>query len=123
EMKEMQVDPQMQKRRKELQAQLLKQPLTGVISGADVVITTPAEVAIAISYKPAERIAPVVIAKGAGLVAERIRQIAADHAVPIVQRPSLAQFLYTTASVGETIPADQYQAVAEVLREVYLQHA
>src|SRR5690606_24548919 len=99
EMKEMQVDPQMQKRRKELQTQLLKQPLTGVIAGADVVITTAAEVAVAISYQPAEMIAPMVIAKGAGSVAEQIRQLAGKHAVPIVERSSLAQFLYTTTSV------------------------
>jgi flagellar biosynthesis protein FlhB len=119
EMKEMQVDPQMQKRRKELQTQLLKQPLTGLIAGADVVITAPAEVAIAISYQPAEMTAPVVIAKGAGSVAEQIRQLAGKYAVPIVERPALAQFLYTTTSVGGTIPADQYHAVAEVLRQVY----
>jgi len=119
EMKELQGDPQMQKRRKELQAKLLKQPLNGVIAGADVVITTAEEVAIAISYKPEEMIAPAVIAKGAGSSAQQIRRFATAHAVPMIERPALAQFLYTTTAVGGTIPADQYHAVAEVLRQVY----
>ncbi len=119
EMKELQGDPQLHKRRKELQTQLLKQPLSGVVSGSDVVITTPTDVAIAISYKPEEMIAPVVIAKGAGLMAQQIRRLATSHVIPVVERPALAQFLYTTTDVGGTIPADQYHAVAEVLRQVY----
>lgn len=119
EMKELHGDPQMQKRRKELQAELLKQPLSGVIAGADVVITTTAEVVVAISYKPEEMLAPVVIAKGAGSIAQQIRRFAAARAVPLIERPALAQFLHTTTQVGETIPADQYHAVAEVLRQVY----
>lgn len=119
ELKELQGDPQTHKRRKELQAQLRGQPLSGVVSGADVVLTTAAEVAIAISYKPEEMLAPVVTAKGTGSIARQICRFAAAQAVPMLEHPALAQFLYTTTDVGGTIPADQYHAVAEVLRQVY----
>jgi flagellar biosynthetic protein FlhB len=64
-------------------------------------------------------IAPVVIAKGAGAVAQRIRRIALENGVPVVERKPLAQFLYKTVDVGGAVPAEQYQAVAEVLRYVY----
>src|SRR5690606_2862770 len=65
ELKELQGDPQLQQRRKEMQTQLLKQPLDGIITGADMVLTATTDIAIAISYKPEEMLAPMVIAKGA----------------------------------------------------------
>jgi flagellar biosynthetic protein FlhB len=89
------------------------------VPGADVVVTNPTELAIAISYKPQEMIAPVVIAKGAGAVAQKIRKIALENGVPVVERKPLAQFLYKSVDVGAAVPAEQYQAVAEVLRYVY----
>jgi flagellar biosynthesis protein FlhB len=119
EMKESQGDPQTQMRRKQMQRQLMMQRINSDVPGADVVITNPTELAIAISYKPQEMVAPIVIAKGAGAVAQRIRRIALEHGVPVVERKPLAQFLYKTVDVGGTIPAEQYQAVAEVLRYVY----
>lgn len=119
ELKELQGDPQLQQRRKEMQTQLLKQPLDGIITGADMVLTATTDIAIAISYKPEEMLAPMVIAKGAGSIAQQIRRFAATHSVPVIERSALAQFLYTTTIVGGTIPADQYHAVADVLRKIY----
>jgi flagellar biosynthesis protein FlhB len=86
---------------------------------ADVVVTNPTELAVAIQYDPAEMAAPIVVAKGAGLVAQRIRRLSLEHGIPVVERKPLAQVLYKTVEVGHPIPTDQYQAVAEVLRYVY----
>lgn len=119
EMKESQGDPQMHMRRKSVQRQMTMQRMSSAIAGADVVITDPTQLAIAISYKPQEMIAPVIIAKGAGPDAERIRRIALENGIPLVERKPLAQFFYKTLNVGGTVPAEQYQAVAEVLRFVY----
>lgn len=119
EMKESQGDPQMQAKRKQMQRQMMMRRINADVPTADVVVTNPTELAIAISYQPREMIAPVVIAKGAGAVAQRIRKIALENGVPVIERKPLAQFLYKTVDVGAAAPAEQYQAVAEVLRYVY----
>jgi flagellar biosynthetic protein FlhB len=119
EMKESQGDPQMQAKRKQMQRQMMMQRINTDVPTADVVITNPTELAIAISYKPQEMIAPIVLAKGAGAVAQKIRKIALENGVPVVERKPLAQFLYKSVDVGAAVPAEQYQAVAEVLRYVY----
>lgn len=119
EMKESQGDPQMQAKRKQIQRQMMMQRINTDVPTADVVVTNPTELAVAISYKPKEMIAPVVIAKGAGAVAQKIRKIALENGVPVVERKPLAQFLYKSVDVGAAVPAEQYQAVAEVLRYVY----
>lgn len=119
EMKESQGDPQMAARRRQVQRQLVMQRIGSEVPKADVVVTNPTELAIAIAYDPATMPAPVVIAKGAGVLAQRIRRLALEHGVPIVERKPLAQVLYKTVDVGGSIPLEQYQAVAEVLRYVY----
>lgn len=119
EMKESQGDPQMVAKRKQIQRQIMMQRIGTDVPQADVVITNPTELAIAISYKPDEMIAPIVLAKGAGSMAQRIRRLALENGVPVVERKPLAQFLYKTVDIGAAIPAEQYQAVAEVLRYVY----
>ncbi|WP_153557701.1 flagellar biosynthesis protein FlhB [Roseimaritima sediminicola] len=119
EMKESEGDPQMKARRRQIQRQLAMQQVASEVPGADVVVTNPTELAIAIKYDPAEMAAPQVVAKGAGTVAQKIRRLALEHGVPIVERKPLAQVLYKTVDVGGSIPLEQYQAVAEVLRYVY----
>lgn len=119
EMKESNGNPQVQARRKQIQRQMMMQRINSEVPKADVVVTNPTELAVAISYDPTVMIAPVVIAKGAGAVAQRIRKIALENSVPIVERKPLAQFLYKNVDVGGAIGVDQYQAVAEVLRYVY----
>lgn len=86
---------------------------------ADVVVTNPTELAIALRYDPTTMKAPVVVAKGAELVAARIRKIALENGIPIVERKPLAQALYKNVDIGKPIPVDQYAAVAEVLKYVY----
>ena len=119
EMKTLQGDPQVLARRRAVQRQLVMNRLQNVVPQADVVITNPTELAVAIKYDPHEMAAPVVVAKGAGQLAQRIRQLAMEHDIPIVERKPLAQALYRQVDVQQAIPMEQYAAVAEVLRYVY----
>ncbi len=89
------------------------------VQEADVVITNPIHLAVALKYDRQKSVAPVVVAKGARKVAERIKEIAAEHSIPIVENKPLAQALYKLVDVGQEIPADLYRAVAEVLAYVY----
>ncbi len=119
EMKMMNGDPQMAARRRAFQRQLMMNRIQTTVPKADVVITNPTELAIAIQFDPKTMPAPIVLAKGAGEVAARIRKIALEHGVPVVERKPLAQALYKTVDIGQIVPVDQYKAVAEVLRYVY----
>lgn len=119
ELKETEGDPQVASRRRMVQRQLMMQRAESDVPKADVVVSNPTELAIAIQYDPVSMPAPIVLAKGAGTLAQKIRRIALEHGVPVVERKPLAQVLYKTVDVGDTIPPDQYQAVAEVLRYVY----
>jgi flagellar biosynthetic protein FlhB len=89
------------------------------VPSADVVVTNPTHYSVAIKYDPEKMAAPRVVAKGADFMAMRIRQLASLHAVPMVERPALARALYAAVEVGQEIPQEQYQAVAEVLAYVY----
>jgi flagellar biosynthesis protein FlhB len=85
---------------------------------ADVVVTNPTHYAVALKYS-ADRPAPVVVAKGKDLIAKRIREIAGDSGVPIVPDPPLARSLHASVEVGQTIPEELFQAVAQLLAFVY----
>lgn len=119
ELKETEGDPQVAARRRQVQRQLAMNRVASDVPQADVVVSNPTELAIAIRYDPTSMPAPVVVAKGAGLIAQRIRRIALEHGIPVVERKPLAQILYKSVDVGEVVPPEQYQAVAEVLRYVY----
>jgi len=119
EMKSTQGDPQMKARRRRVQRDIAAQRLVSDVPKADVIITNPTELAIALRYDPKTMKAPVVVAKGAELVAARIRKIALEHGIPIVERKPLAQALFKNVDIGKPIPAEQYAAVAEVLKYVY----
>ncbi len=119
EMKMMNGDPQIAARRRAVQRQLMLNRMQSDIPNADVVITNPTELAIAIKFDAKTMPAPVVVAKGAGHVAARIRKLALDSGVPIVERKPLAQALFKNVDVGQAISVEQYEAVAEVLRYVY----
>jgi len=119
EIKMMNGDPQIAARRRAVQRQLVMNRMRSDVPTADVVITNPTELAIAIKFDAQTMPAPVVVAKGAGHVAARIRKLALDSGVPIVERKPLAQALFKHVDVGHTIPVEQYAAVAEVLRYVY----
>ena len=119
EMKNLEGNPQMTARRKQVQRQLAMSRVSAAVPKADVVVTNPTELAIAIQYDPETMAAPIVVAKGAGVIAQRIRKLALEHAVPILERKPLAQALYREVEVNHPVPQDKYAAVAEVLAYVY----
>ena len=85
---------------------------------ADVIVTNPTHFAVALKYEKG-MVAPLVVAKGQDLVAQRIKDLARDNRVPIVENKPLARALYAAVDVGDIVPAELYQAVAEVLAYVY----
>lgn len=119
ELKNLQGDLQITARRRAVQRQLILNRLGTTVPKADVVITNPTELAIAVQYEPDTMAAPVVVAKGAGLLAQRIRKLALENGIPIVEKKPLAQALYKEVDVNQPIPAKMYAAVAEVLAYVY----
>jgi flagellar biosynthetic protein FlhB len=119
EMKNLQGDPQIIARRRAIQRQLVLNRISTSVPKADVIITNPTELAVAVQYDPQEMAAPVVVAKGAGVLAQRIRRLALESNIPIVERKPLAQLLYKEVDIGKPIPTDSYAAVAEVLAYVY----
>jgi len=119
EIKETEGDPAIKRRVRQMQRQIAYQRMLREVPKADVIITNPTRLAVALRYDMSTMSAPVVVAKGARLVAEKIREIAIQNQVPIVQKPELAQILYKTVNVGEPIPENLFRAVAEVLAFVY----
>jgi flagellar biosynthetic protein FlhB len=93
--------------------------MIAAVPTADVIITNPLEIAVAIRYDPERNNAPVVVAKGRRLLADRIRDLARQHEIPIVPNRPLARALYQHAEVGWEIPGDLFAAVADVLAYVY----
>jgi len=112
-------DPLIKSRIRSIQREMSLRRMMNDVPEASVVVTNPTELAIAISYEFGTQDVPKVVAKGAGFVAQRIREIAKQHGVPIVQNKALAQILYRTVEIGELIPPELYKAVAEVLAYVY----
>jgi flagellar biosynthetic protein FlhB len=119
EMKNMQGDPQIISRRRQIQRQMALNRIGDKVPKADVVVTNPTELAIAIQYDPETMAAPIVVAKGAGVIAQRIRKLALENNIPVVERKPLAQLLYKEVDVNRPIPDQSYGAVAEVLAYVY----
>jgi len=119
EMKMLQGDPHVIQRRKSIMRQMALQNIGKAVSEADAIITNPTELAIALKYDPEKMAAPIVLAKGAGVVAQRIRRLALESGIPIVERKELAQVLYREVDVNQPVPVAQYAAVAEVLKYVY----
>jgi len=112
-------DPLVKGRIRSIQMQMARRRMMEEVPKADVVITNPTHLSIALRYDSATMTAPVVLAKGAGVIAQRIREIAAEHRIPLVEDKPLARALFKTAAIGEPIPENLYQAVAEVLAHVY----
>lgn len=118
EFKQMEGDPQIKSRIKQKQRQMAMQRMMSEVPKADVIITNPTHLAVALSYKKG-MIAPLVIAKGQDLVAEKIKEIAREHHILIVENKPVARALYEAVEVGEMVPSELYQAVAEILAYVY----
>jgi len=112
-------DPKVKARIRSVQMEMARRRMMESVPEADVVITNPTRLAIALKFDARDMIAPRVLAKGSGHIAQRIREIAAEHKIPLVEEKPLAQALYKMVDIGEYIPAELYRAVAEVLAYVY----
>jgi flagellar biosynthesis protein FlhB len=119
EFKETEGNPASKGRIRRLQKQMRRRLLLKRIERATVVITNPTHYAVALEYRPAEMAAPLVVAKGRNLLAERIKEEARRHGVAIVENPPLAQALYRAVEIGQSIPPKLYRAVAEILAFIF----
>lgn len=119
ESKESEGNPEIKGRIRQQQREMARRRMMAEIPKADVVITNPTHYAVAIQYKEDGMRAPVVIAKGADVIALKIREIAAEHKVPTLESPKLARAIYAHTEIGDEIPAALYSAVAEVLAYVF----
>jgi flagellar biosynthetic protein FlhB len=119
EMRDQEGDPHVKGRLKSLRQKMSRRRMTAEVAKADVVITNPTHLAVAIRYRAGETSAPRVLGKGAGFIAEKIREIARTNGIPIVENKPLARLLYQQVEVGREIPEKLYRAVAEVLAYVY----
>jgi len=108
-------NPEVKARLRRLQREMVRRRMLTAVPKATVVVTNPTHFAVALLYERDRMSAPQVVAKGRDLLAQRIRDLAREHGVPIVENVPLAQALYRGAEVGEAIPADLFGAVAEVL--------
>lgn len=118
EFKETEGDPQLKARVRSMQQQMARKRMMAEVPKADVIITNPTHLSIAISYERSEMDAPRIVAKGADHMAFRIREIAKEHQVPIVENKPVARALYKY-EVGDEIPEEMFTAVAEILAYVY----
>jgi len=112
-------DPLLRARVRTVQKEMARRRMMAAVPTADVVVTNPTEIAVALQYKPDRMAAPAVVAKGAGFVAARIREIARQHGIPIVENKPVARTLFKLVEIGREVPADLYRAVAEILAFVY----
>jgi|UniRef100_A0A7C5AMH5 flagellar biosynthetic protein FlhB len=119
EMRQTEGDPRIKARIRSLMRQMAAKRMMAAVPKADVVVTNPTHVAVALKYDRATMIAPQVVAKGQGFVALKIIALAQEAGVPRVENPALARSLYRLVEVGEVIPISLYRAVAEVLVYIY----
>jgi flagellar biosynthetic protein FlhB len=123
EAKQSEGDPMVKQRMRSIGRQRARQRMMQDVKKADLVLVNPTHIAIALRYDPDEAPAPIVLAMGERKVAERIKQLAFEHHVPVIQNKPLARALIKSARVGMMIPAELYLAVAEVLAFVFKQRA
>jgi flagellar biosynthetic protein FlhB len=119
ELKETEGNPQLRARRRSQQRSMARKRMLAAAAEADVVIVNPTHLAVALGYEEVRDPAPVVLAKGRGYMALRIRQLADENEIPIMEEPIVARTLYRTVEVGQHIPPEMYRAVAEILALVW----
>ncbi len=119
ETKEQEGDPYLKARIRRVMAEMSSNRMMADVAESTVVVTNPSHYAVALRYEMGQPSAPIVVARGVDLVAERIKEIARSKGIPRLENRPLARALYSNAKVGEEIPVDLYEAVAEVLAFVY----
>ncbi len=119
EYKQMEGDPQIKSKIRQKQRELARSRMMSSVPKADVVITNPTRLAVALEYDREIMEAPVLVAKGSGFVAAKIRELAEEHGVPVVENKPLARAIFETMEIGDEIPEHLYKAMAEVLAFIY----
>ena len=119
EYKQMEGDPHIKGKRKQKQREMASQRMMQEVPSSTVIVTNPTHISIAIRYEKGKDSTPIVVAKGADVLAFKIREIAKEHDIPIIENKPLARFIYKEVEINQEIPEDMYQAVAEVLVAVY----
>ncbi len=119
EYKQFEGNPIIKSRIRSIQLHMARRRMMKEVPKADVVITNPTHLAVALKYERGKMVAPVVVAKGAGILAQKIKDVARSSHVPIVEDKPLARALYKTVEIGDIIPEEWYKAVAEILAYVY----
>ena len=112
-------DPLTRSRLRERMREIMRRTMLKAVPKADVVITNPTHFAVALEYNRSLMVAPTVVAKGVDLVAQKIKEVAAENNVPIMENKPLAQALYHEVEIGDTIPEKFYEAISIILAEVY----
>jgi len=118
EHKQREGDPAVKARIRSIQREMVRKRMMEAIPDATVVVTNPTHLAVALKYE-AGMPAPTVVAKGAGFIAQKIKAIATENDVPVVENKPLARAMFQSSDIGDFIPADLYRAVAEILAYVY----
>jgi flagellar biosynthesis protein FlhB len=119
EMKQQEGDPQIRQRVRALQREMSQRRMMDDVASADVVVTNPTHVAVALKYDPETMPAPKILAKGQRLMAEKIKELAREAGVPLVENKPLARALFKAVKIGDEIPEDLFKAVAQVLAFVF----
>lgn len=119
ERKEMEGDPMVQQQRKEKQREMSMNRMMSSVKDADVVVTNPTHIAVALEYDMDEMEAPVVVAKGEDFVAQKIKEKAKENEVEIIENKPLARSLNKMTEIGDQVPVELYQAVAEILAKIF----
>jgi len=119
ELKRTEGDPLVKSRIRSIQMEMARKRMMQEVPQADVVITNPTDLAVAVKYDSSVMEAPKLVAKGAGRLAKRIKELAEEHDIPVVENKELAQSLYSLVEIGQEVPPVLYQAVAEVLAYIY----
>lgn len=112
-------DPQIKSRIRQRQQEMSRRRMIHDVAKADFVVTNPTHFAVAIQYDASKMAAPIVLAKGQRLLALKIREVAEANGVPIIENPPVARLLYKTVEIGQPVPEELYQTVAEILAYVY----
>ncbi|MFW6323964.1 MAG: flagellar biosynthesis protein FlhB [Desulfovibrionales bacterium] len=119
ERKQAEGNPEIKSSQRKKMMNVMQQRMMEKVPEADVIVTNPTHLAVALSYDPTVSPAPMVVAKGADFMAEKIKDLAREHNIPIKENKPLAQALYKSVEIGETIPEELYQAVASLLAQLF----
>ncbi|MFP4157393.1 MAG: flagellar biosynthesis protein FlhB [Opitutales bacterium] len=122
EHKQSEGDPMVKNARRQMARQLVERQMFAAVPDADMVVTNPTHYAVALRYDRGQEDAPVVLAKGKNLIAEKIKKLARESGVPVIENKPVARGLYKLGKPGQPIPPQMYQVVAEVLAFVYRSH-